>query len=152
MLVNGVGGIVVGMVMNILFYNFGEVCDVMLVLIENLDFSFEDLIEYVSGFDFLIGGIMLGCFGVCKVYFEGCGFVIICVKICVEEICKDCYVIVIDEIFYQVNKVLMIEKIVEQVCEKKIEGVLYVQDELDCNGVCVVVELKCDVMVEVVLN
>lgn len=152
MLVNGVGGIVVGMVINILLYNLGEVIDVMLVLIESLDLFIECLMEIVFGLDFLIGGIIFGCLGICKVYLEGCGSVVICVKIWIEEGCNGCQLIVLDEILFQVNKVMMIEKIVELVKEKCIEGIVYVQDEFDCNGVRVVVELKCDVMVEVVLN
>ncbi|QTN35714.1 DNA gyrase subunit A [Cognatishimia activa] len=152
MLVNGAGGIAVGMATNIPPHNLGEVCDATLALIENPDLSSEDLIEYVPGPDFPTGGIMLGRSGARKAYLEGRGSVIIRAKTRVEEIRKDRYAIIIDEIPYQVNKASMIEKIAEQVREKKIEGVAHVQDESDRNGVRVVVELKRDATSEVVLN
>ena len=152
MLVNGAGGIAVGMATNIPPHNLGEVIDATLALIQNPDLTTEDLIEYVPGPDFPTGGIMLGRTGARKAYLEGRGSVIIRSKTRVEEIRKDRYAIVIDEIPYQVNKASMIEKIAEQVRDKKIEGVSHVQDESDRNGVRVVVELKRDATPEVVLN
>ena len=152
MLVNGAGGIAVGMATNIPPHNLGEVVTATLALIENPDLTTEELIEYVPGPDFPTGGIMLGRSGARKAYLEGRGSVVIRSKTRVEEIRKDRYAIVIDEIPYQVNKSTMIEKIAEQVREKKIEGVTHVQDESDRNGVRVVVELKRDATPEVVLN
>ena len=152
MLVNGAGGIAVGMATNIPPHNLGEVCDATLALIENPDLSSEELIQYIPGPDFPTGGIMLGRSGARKAYLEGRGSVIIRAKTRVEEIRKDRYAIVIDEIPYQVNKASMIEKIAEQVREKRVEGVAHVQDESDRNGVRVVVELKRDATAEVVLN
>ncbi|MEE2944362.1 MAG: DNA gyrase subunit A [Pseudomonadota bacterium] len=152
MLVNGAGGIAVGMATNIPPHNLGEVCEATLALIDNPDLSSEDLIQYIPGPDFPTGGIMLGRSGARKAYLEGRGSVIIRAKTRVEEIRKDRYAIVIDEIPYQVNKAAMIEKIAEQVREKKVEGVAHVQDESDRNGVRVVVELKRDATAEVVLN
>ena len=152
MLVNGAGGIAVGMATNIPPHNLGEVIDATLGLIDNPDLSSEELIQYVPGPDFPTGGIMLGRSGARKAYIEGRGSVIIRAKTRVEEIRKDRYAIVIDEIPYQVNKASMIEKIAEQVREKKIEGIAHVQDESDRNGVRVVVELKRDSTAEVVLN
>jgi DNA gyrase subunit A len=152
MLVNGAGGIAVGMATNIPPHNLGEVIDATLALIQNPDLTTEELIEYVPGPDFPTGGIMLGRTGARKAYLEGRGSVIIRSKTRVEEIRKDRYAIVIDEIPYQVNKASMIEKIAEQVRDKKIEGVSHVQDESDRNGVRVVVELKRDATPEVVLN
>lgn len=152
MLVNGAGGIAVGMATNIPPHNLGEVCEATLALIENPDLTSEELIDYVPGPDFPTGGIMLGRSGARKAYLEGRGSVIIRAKTRVEEIRKDRYAIVIDEIPYQVNKAAMIEKIAEQVREKKVEGVSHVQDESDRNGVRVVVELKRDATAEVVLN
>ena len=152
MLVNGAGGIAVGMATNIPPHNLGEVIDATLAVIENPDLTSEELIEYVPGPDFPTGGIMLGRSGARKAYLEGRGSVIIRSKTRVEEIRKDRWAIVIDEIPYQVNKASMIEKIAEQVREKKIEGVSHVQDESDRNGVRVVVELKRDATAEVVLN
>ncbi|WP_422395923.1 DNA gyrase subunit A [Roseovarius rhodophyticola] len=152
MLVNGAGGIAVGMATNIPPHNLGEVVDATLALIENPDLSSEQLIEYVPGPDFPTGGIMLGRSGARKAYIEGRGSVIIRSKTRVEEIRKDRYAIVIDEIPYQVNKAAMIEKIAETVRDKKIDGISHVQDESDRNGVRVVVELKRDATAEVVLN
>ncbi len=152
MLVNGAGGIAVGMATNIPPHNLGEVVDATLALIEDPDLTSEQLIDYIPGPDFPTGGVMLGRSGARKAYLEGRGSVIIRAKTRVEEIRKDRYAIVVDEIPYQVNKAAMIEKIAEQVREKKIEGVAHVQDESDRNGVRVVVELKRDATPEVVLN
>jgi DNA gyrase subunit A len=152
MLVNGAGGIAVGMATNIPPHNLGEVCDATLALIEDPDLTSEQLIDYIPGPDFPTGGIMLGRSGARKAYLEGRGSVIIRAKTRVEEIRKDRYAIVLDEIPYQVNKAAMIEKIAEQVREKKVEGVAHVQDESDRNGVRVVVELKRDATPDVVLN
>ncbi|WP_227268135.1 DNA gyrase subunit A [Roseobacter weihaiensis] len=152
MLVNGAGGIAVGMATNIPPHNLGEVVDATLALIEEPDLTSEQLIDYVPGPDFPTGGIMLGRTGARKAYLEGRGSVIIRAKTRVEEIRKDRWAIVVDEIPYQVNKATMIEKIAEQVREKKIEGIAHVQDESDRNGVRVVVELKRDATAEVVMN
>ena len=152
MLVNGAGGIAVGMATNIPPHNLGEVVDATLALIEDPDLSSEQLIEYVPGPDFPTGGIMLGRSGARKAYLEGRGSVIIRAKTRVEELRKDRYAIVIDEIPYQVNKASMIEKIAETVREKKIENIAHVQDESDRHGVRVVVELKRDATPDVVLN
>ena len=152
MLVNGAGGIAVGMATNIPPHNLGEVIDATLALIENPDLTSEDLIEYVPGPDFPTGAMMLGRTGARKAYLEGRGSVIIRAKTRVEEIRKDRYAIIVEEIPYQVNKAAMIEKIAEAVREKRIEGVSHVQDESDRNGVRVVVELKRDATAEVVLN
>ncbi|NNK16080.1 MAG: DNA gyrase subunit A, partial [Sulfitobacter sp.] len=152
MLVNGAGGIAVGMATNIPPHNLGEVVDACLALIEEPDLTSEQLIEYVPGPDFPTGGIMLGRSGARKAYLEGRGSVVIRAKTRVEEIRKDRWAIVIDEIPYQVNKATMIERIAEQAREKKIEGIAHVQDESDRNGVRVVVELKRDATAEVVLN
>ncbi len=152
MLVNGAGGIAVGMATNIPPHNLGEVVDATLALIDDPDLTSEQLIEYVPGPDFPTGGVMLGRSGARKAYLEGRGSVIIRAKTRTEEIRKDRYAIVVDEIPYQVNKASMIEKIAEAVREKRIEGVAHVQDESDRNGVRVVVELKRDATPEVVLN
>ncbi|KAE9628473.1 DNA gyrase subunit A [Parasedimentitalea maritima] len=152
MLVNGAGGIAVGMATNIPPHNLGEVIDATLALIEDPDLTSEQLIDYVPGPDFPTGGVMLGRTGARKAYLEGRGSVIIRSKTRVEEIRRDRYAIVIDEIPYQVNKAAMIEKIAEQVRDKKIEGVAHVQDESDRNGVRVVIELKRDATAEVVMN
>ena len=152
MLVNGAGGIAVGMATNIPPHNLGEVIDACLALIEDPDLTSEQLIEHVPGPDFPTGGIMLGRSGARKAYLEGRGSVIIRAKTRVEEIRKDRWAIVIDEVPYQVNKATMIERIAEQAREKKIEGIAHVQDESDRNGVRVVIELKRDATAEVVMN
>ena len=152
MLVNGAGGIAVGMATNIPPHNLGEVVDATLALIDNPDLSSEDLIEFVPGPDFPTGGHMLGRSGARKAYLEGRGSVIIRAKTHVEELRKDRWAIVVDEIPYQVNKATMIDKIAEAARDKRIEGIAHVQDESDRNGVRVVVELKRDATPEVVLN
>ncbi|MGB1213433.1 MAG: DNA gyrase subunit A [Pikeienuella sp.] len=152
MLVNGAGGIAVGMATNIPPHNLGEVIDATLALIENPDLTAHDLIEYVPAPDFPTGATILGRSGARKAYTEGRGSVIIRAKTHVEEIRKDRYAIVVDEIPYQVNKLTMIQKIGELVREKKIEGLHHVQDESDRHGVRVVIELKRDATPEVVLN
>ncbi len=152
MLVNGAGGIAVGMATNIPPHNLGEVIDATLALTDNPDLSSEDLIDYVPGPDFPTGGIMLGRSGARKAYLEGRGSVVIRSKTHIEEIRKDRYAIVVDEIPYQVNKASMIDKIAEAARDKRIEGIAHVQDESDRNGVRVVVELKRDATAEVVLN
>ena len=152
MLVNGAGGIAVGMATNIPPHNLGEVVDACLALIQDHDLTSEQLIEYIPGPDFPTGGQMLGRSGARKAYLEGRGSVVIRAKTHVEELRKDRYALIVDEIPYQVNKASMIEKIAEAVREKRIEGVSHVQDESDRNGVRVVIELKRDATPEVVLN
>ncbi|WP_114285663.1 DNA gyrase subunit A [Candidatus Halocynthiibacter alkanivorans] len=152
MLVNGAGGIAVGMATNIPPHNLGEVIDATLAMIDNPDMSIEELMEIIPAPDFPTGGIILGRAGARKAYLEGRGSVIVRSKTRVEEIRKDRYAIVIDEIPYQVNKASMIEKIAELVRDKRVEGISHVQDESDRNGVRVVIELKRDATPEVVLN
>lgn len=152
MLVNGAGGIAVGMATNIPPHNLGEVIDATLALIDNPDMSSEEMIEYIPAPDFPTGGIILGRAGARKAYLEGRGSVVVRAKTAIEEIRKDRYAIVINEIPYQVNKASMIDRIAESARDKKIEGIAHVQDESDRNGVRVVVELKRDATAEVVLN
>ena len=122
MLVNGAGGIAVGMATNIPPHNLGEVIAATLALIDNPDLTSEQLMDFVPAPDFPTGGIILGRSGARKAYIEGRGSVIIRCKTRVEELRKDRFAIVIDEIPYQVNKARMIEIIAEQVRDKKIEG------------------------------
>ncbi|WP_135448606.1 DNA gyrase subunit A [Tabrizicola caldifontis] len=152
MLVNGAGGIAVGMATNIPPHNLGEVIDGTLALIENPDISTEQLMEIIPAPDFPTGGVILGRSGARKAYLEGRGSVIIRARTHVEEIRKDRWAIVVDEIPYQVNKAAMIEKIAELVREKKIEGIAGIADESDRVGVRVVIELKRDATPDVVLN
>ncbi len=152
LLVNGAGGIAVGMATNIPPHNLGEVIDATLALIEEPDLQSHQLMEYVPAPDFPTGGLILGRSGARKAYLEGRGSVIMRAKTHVEEIRKDRYAIIVDEVPYQVNKSSMIEKIAELVREKKVEGLHHVQDESDRFGVRVVIELKRDATPEVVLN
>ena len=152
MLVNGAGGIAVGMATNIPPHNLGEVIDACQALIETPDLSSEALIEHIPAPDFPTGGLILGRSGARRAYLEGRGSVIIRARTRVEEIRKDRHAIIIDEIPYQVNKASMIERIAELVREKKLEGISGVADESDRVGVRVVIELKRDATPEVVLN
>lgn len=152
MLVNGAGGIAVGMATNIPPHNLGEVIDATLALIDNPDLSFEALMDLIPAPDFPTGGQILGRSGARKAYLEGRGSVIIRAKTRIEELRKDRFAIIIDEIPYQVNKATMIERIAEMVREKRIEGIAHVQDESDRIGVRVVIELKRDATPDVVLN
>jgi DNA gyrase subunit A len=152
MLVNGAGGIAVGMATNIPPHNLGEVIDGTLALIENPDISTEALMEIIPAPDFPTGALILGRSGARKAYLEGRGSVIIRAKTHIEEIRKDRWAIIVDEVPYQVNKARMIEIIAEQVREKKLEGISNVADESDRIGVRVVIELKRDATADVVLN
>ena len=152
MLVNGAGGIAVGMATNIPPHNLGEVVDACHALIAEPDLSSEALMEYIPGPDFPTGAMILGRSGARKAYLEGRGSVIIRARSTVEEIRKDRYAIVVTEIPYQVNKATMIEKIADLAREKRVEGIAHVQDESDRFGVRVVIELKRDATADVVLN
>ncbi|QCO57980.1 DNA gyrase subunit A (plasmid) [Pseudorhodobacter turbinis] len=152
MLVNGAGGIAVGMATNIPPHNLGEVIEGTLAMIANPDISTEALMEIIPAPDFPTGGVILGRAGARKAYLEGRGSVVVRAKTRIEEIRKDRWAIIIDEIPYQVNKATMIEKIAELVREKRVEGIAHVQDESDRIGVRVVIELKRDATADVVLN
>ena len=152
MLVNGAGGIAVGMATNIPPHNLGEVVDATLALIEDPDLSLERLIEIVPGPDFPTGSLILGRSGSRKAYMEGRGSVITRARTRIEEVRKDRFAIIVDEVPYQVNKAAMVEKIADLVREKRIEGISSVADESDRVGVRVVIELKRDATPEVVLN
>jgi DNA gyrase subunit A len=152
MLVNGAGGIAVGMATNIPPHNLGEVIDACQALIVNPDLTSEELMQFVPAPDFPTGALILGRAGARKAYLEGRGSVVIRARTHVEEVRKDRFAIIVDEIPYQVNKSTMVEKIAEAVREKRIEGISAVADESDRIGVRVVIELKRDATPDVVLN
>ncbi|MGR3433396.1 MAG: DNA gyrase subunit A [Shimia sp.] len=152
MLVNGAGGIAVGMATNIPPHNLGEVVDACLALIADPDLSEDRIIEIVPAPDFPTGGMILGRSGARKAYLEGRGSVVIRAKTRLEELRKDRWAIVVDEIPYQVNKAAIIDRIAEAARDKRIEGIAHVQDESDRSGVRVVIELKRDATADVVLN
>ena len=152
MLVNGAEGIAVGMATRIPPHNLGEVIDGTLALIADPDLSTEALMEIIPAPDFPTGATILGRSGARKAYLEGRGSIIVRAKTRIEEIRKDRFAIIIDEVPYQVNKARMIEIIAEAVRDKKVEGIAHVQDESDRIGVRVVIELKRDATPDVVLN
>ncbi|MEM6664042.1 MAG: DNA gyrase subunit A [Pseudomonadota bacterium] len=152
LLVNGSQGIAVGMATNIPPHNLGEVIDACLALIEDPELTVADLMEHVPAPDFPTGGTILGRSGAHKAYHTGRGSVIIRAKTHTEEIRKDRWAIIVDEIPYQVNKSTLVERIAEVTREKKVEGIAHVQDESDRHGVRVVIELKREATPDVVLN
>ncbi len=152
LLVNGAGGIAVGMATNIPPHNLGEVVDAAVALIDDPDLSIDDLMAIVPGPDFPTGGIILGRQGIRGAYHLGRGSIVMRGKVEIETVRKEREAIVISEIPYQVNKASMVEKIAELVREKKIEGIADLRDESDRDGYRVVVELKRDAMADVVLN
>nr|WP_321457087.1 DNA gyrase subunit A [uncultured Cohaesibacter sp.] len=152
LLVNGAGGIAVGMATNIPPHNLGEVIDASVALIDNPGMTPEELMEIVPGPDFPTGGIILGRAGIRSAYATGRGSVMMRSKVDVEEIRKDRTALIVTEIPYQVNKATMIEKIAEAVRDKRIEGISDIRDESDRQGMRVVIELKRDAVPDVVLN
>ena len=152
LLVNGAGGIAVGMATNIPPHNLGEVVDACLACLDDPDISFERLLEIVPGPDFPTGGLIMGRAGIRSAYVKGRGSVVMRGRVNIEEIRKDREAIIITEIPYQVNKSAMIEKMAELVRDKRIEGIAELRDESDRDGMRVVVELRRDAVADVVLN
>lgn len=152
LLVNGAGGIAVGMATNIPPHNLGEVIDACCTYIDNPEVSVDELAEIVPGPDFPTGAIILGRSGALSAAKTGRGSVVIRGKSHTEEVRKDRNAIIITEIPYQVSKAGMIEKIAEGVRAKRIEGVSEIRDESARQGVRVVIELKRDAVADVVLN
>ncbi len=152
LLVNGAGGIAVGMATNIPPHNLGEVVDGCIALIEDPALGIDDLINIIPGPDFPTGGIILGRQGIRSAYHLGRGSIVMRGKVEFETLRGEREAIVISEIPYQVNKATMVERIGELVREKKIEGISALRDESDRQGYRVVVELKRDAMPDVVLN
>ncbi|MEA2878798.1 MAG: gyrase subunit, partial [Hyphomicrobiales bacterium] len=152
LLVNGAGGIAVGMATNIPPHNLGEVVDACVALIDDPGLSIDDLIGIVPGPDFPTGGIILGRQGIRAAYHLGRGSIIMRGKVSIETLRGDREAIIITEIPYQVNKATMVERIGELWREKKIEGIAALRDESDRDGFRVVIELRREAMPEVVLN
>lgn len=151
-LVNGGGGIAVGMATNIPPHNLGEVIDACCAYIDNGDITIEELMEFIHGPDFPTGGSILGQGGIRSAFTTGRGSVVVRGKTHVEEIRKDRQAIIVTEIPYQVIKSRMLERMAEVVREKIIEGISDLRDESDRDGVRVVIELKRDAVPDVVLN
>src|SRR6185312_11638468 len=152
LLVNGAGGIAVGMATNIPPHNLGEVIDACMALIEDPALPIDDLIKSVPGPDFPTGGIILGREGIRSAYHVGRGSIVMRGKVEIETVRKDREAIIISEIPYQVNKATMIERMADLVREKKIEGIAELRDESDRDGYRVVIELKREAVPDVVLN
>ena len=152
LLVNGSGGIAVGMATNIPSHNLVEVIDGAIAIMDNPEITTEELMEIVQGPDFPTAGIILGRHGIRSAYETGRGSVLMRGVVTTEEIRKDREALIITEIPYQVNKASMIEKIAELVRDKRIEGISDIRDESDRNGMRVVIELKRDAFADVVLN
>jgi DNA gyrase subunit A len=152
LLVNGAGGIAVGMATNIPPHNLGEVIDACIAYLDNPAISIEELIEIVPGPDFPTGGLILGKAGIRSAYHKGRGSILMRGRVATEILRKEREALVITEIPYQVNKATMVERIAELVREKKIEGIADIRDESSRDGMRVVIELKRDAMADVVLN
>ena len=152
LLVNGAGGIAVGMATNIPPHNLGEVIDACMAVIDNPAVSIDDLINIVPGPDFPTGGIILGRAGIRSAYHTGRGSVVMRGKVAFETVRKEREAIIISEIPYQVNKATMVERIADLVRDKKIDGISDLRDESDRDGYRVVIELKRDAERDVVLN
>ena len=152
LLVNGAGGIAVGMATNIPPHNLGEVIDAAVVLLDEPDVSDEALLDIVPGPDFPTGGEIMGRTAPRNALRDGRGSVIVRGKASIEEIRKDRDAIVITELPYQVNKQTLIERIAEMVREKRLEGISDVRDESDRLGMRIVIELKRDASGDVILN
>ena len=152
LLVNGAGGIAVGMATNIPPHNLGEITDACLLLLDKPEASIDELIEIVPGPDFPTGGIILGQSGSRSAYSTGKGSIIIRGKVSIEDLPKDKKAIIISEIPYQLNKISLIEKIAELVREKTIDGITDLRDESDRNGMRIYIELRKDAVPDVILN
>jgi DNA gyrase subunit A len=152
LLVNGAGGIAVGMATNIPPHNLGEVIDAAVALIDQPELTIEELIGYVPGPDFPTGGAILGRAGIQSAYLTGRGSILTRAKVEVEELRKEREALIVTEIPYQVNKATLIEKIAELVRDKRVEGISDLRDESDRDGMRIVIELKRDAVADVVLN
>ncbi len=152
LLVNGSGGIAVGMATNIPPHNLGEVIDAYVAMIENRDISVEELMAYIPGPDFPTGATIMGTAGIRQAYRTGRGKIVVRAKAEIEEMHGGKSRIIVTEIPYQVNKARLVEKIAELVHDKRVEGISDLRDESDRNGMRIVIELKKDVNANVILN
>src|SRR5271154_5381276 len=146
LLVNGAGGIAVGMATNIPPHNLGEVIDACTALIDDPALSIDDLINIIPGPDFPTGGIILGRQGIRSAYHLGRGAIVMRGKVTIDTIRKDREAIIVTEIPYQVNKAHLVERIGELVRDKKLEGISALRDESDRDGYRVVIEMRRDAM------
>ena len=152
LLVNGAGGIAVGMATNIPPHNLGEVIEACCAVIDRPEITIEELMEIIPAPDFPTGGIILGRAGIRSAFTTGRGSIVLRGRCHFEEVRKDRTAIIVTEVPYQVNKSRMIELMAELVRDKRIEGISDLRDESDRDGVRVVIELKRDAVPDVVLN
>jgi len=152
LLVNGASGIAVGMATNIPPHNLGEICDGINHLIENPEATLDDIVKLIPGPDFPTGGTLIGREGVLKAFGQGQGRFILRAKTSIEQMAKGRQSIIVTELPYQVNKSALVERIADLARDKKIEGISELRDESDREGIRVVIELKREVIPEVVLN
>ena len=152
LLVNGAGGIAVGMATNIPPHNLGEVIDACLAHLDNPEISIDELCQIIPGPDFPTGALILGRTGILSAYHKSRGSIIMRAKVEVETIRKDREALIVSEIPYQVNKRTLIERIADLVRDKRIEGISDIWDESNREGMRIVIELKRDAVADVVLN
>jgi len=152
LLVNGSGGIAVGMATNIPPHNLNEVIDGTIAMLDDPDISVDALMEYIKGPDFPTGGLAMGVSGIRRAYMEGRGKVSVRAKAEIDTYKENKSRIIVNELPYQVNKASLIEKIANLVSEKKIDGISDLRDESDKHGMRIVIELKRDVNANIVLN
>jgi DNA gyrase subunit A len=152
LLVNGAGGIAVGMATNIPPHNLGEVIDACIADLDNPEIGIDELSQIIQGPDFPTAGLILGRGGILSAYHKGRGSIIMRARVTVEHIRKDREALIVSEIPYQVNKRTLIEKIADLVRDKKIEGISDLWDESNREGIRIVIELKRDAVADVVLN
>jgi len=152
LLINGASGIAVGMATNMAPHNLSEVIDGIVAYIDNKDITVEELIKYVKAPDFPTGGIIYGYEGVKDAFLTGRGRIVMRAKAHFETLEGGREAIIVTEIPYQINKEEMREKTNDLIAEKKLEGLVYVRDESDRNGMRLVYELKRDAIPNVVLN
>ena len=152
LLVNGSGGIAVGMATNVPPHNLAEVINGCIALIDNPAIELPEMMEHIPGPDFPTGGLILGRSGIYSAYSTGRGSILMRGKVAVESMRGDREAIIITEVPYQVNKATMIEKMADLVREKRIEGISDIRDESDRDGYRVVVELKRDAVTDVIIN
>ena len=152
LLLNGSSGIAVGMATNMPPHNLNEICDAVVAYVKNPDITVPEIVKYVKGPDFPTGGTILGTQGIKEAYETGRGRIVIRAKSEIEVSSSGRESIVVHEIPYMVNKRELIEKIAELVESKKIDGIAYVNDESDRNGMRIVIKLKMGAVANVVLN
>ncbi len=152
LIVNGASGIAVGMATNMAPHNLSEVVDACCAYIDNPEITGEELLHYVKGPDFPTGGIIYGYEGVKEAMLTGRGRVMMRAKTDIEHTPSGRECIVITEIPYMINKAEMIKKIADMINDKKIDGISYINDESDRNGLRIIIILKHDAVASVVLN